>query len=106
MSLVSTADLTELNFLKILSELLKSGQIDTQEAQLLSKEFLSLIPFSSYEDLQVKISNFAKKNPKFNRLNIALLTKAEEIKTNEILSKMRNFMNKDKIEEALRLSSK
>ena len=105
MDLEKIANSIELEYLKILSIFLKSGQINVDKARETTQEFLLLLPFKDFDDIKTKINQFLVKNKEFKDLQIILLRKIEESKTTNILERMRSLMKSNKIDEALNLAS-
>lgn len=105
----SFAELTqqiERDFLLQIIELLKEGNFSTQMAQSKAKEFLTLLPFNSIDDLKQKMNTFCKKNPELDMLEVNVLRYDEETKTADLLERMQQFLKEKKVDEALALVTK
>src|SRR3989344_3413055 len=98
------ANSIEIEYLERLSSLLKSGEIDVDKARKISKEFLLLLPFESLDDIKSKIGGFLAENMKFENLRIILLKNIEEVKTSNVLEKMKTLLKNNKIDEAINLT--
>ena len=99
------ANTMEIKYLELLSSLLKSGEIDVDKAREISQEFFLLLPFENFDDIKNKIERFLVKNKEFENLRIILLKNIEEVKTSNVLEKMRTLLKNNKIDEAISLSS-
>lgn len=93
----------EKEFLQIIIDNLKNGQIKLDDAKQNAKEFLSLLPFSSFEDFKKKIGEFVLKHPQYQKIYLSILKTEEEIKTQQILNRMRAFIKENKFDEALKV---
>jgi ERCC4-related helicase len=96
----------ETEYLRIIADLLKSGDIDFKTAKESAKELLTNLPFISYEDMHKKLKNFTKKYPKLEKIFILFLKDLERENTQNILGKMEYFMKSGKIDESLKLVQK
>lgn len=106
MELKGIIDTIETDFLKIIIRHLKSGKIKLNQAKEITKEFLSLLPFGSDENLRDKLKAFTDKYDNFKPIYISILKMEEGKKTNEILTKMRGLIKENKVDEALKLVNK
>lgn len=93
----------EIEYLKLLATLLRDGKINRQIAKESAKTYLSLLPFSSDHDLQSKIKTFVEKYPMIDKYQVIVMDAVEEIKTAQVLEKMRTHLKNDNIEEAINL---
>lgn len=82
----------EIQYLLLLSNLLKIGQIDVKTAKETARMFLTFLPFQSFEDVESKMKTFVEKYKIFEKLNISVMQQKEEVKTKEVLTKMNSFM--------------
>ena len=96
----------EIEYLKLLAGLLKDGKINRQIAKDSAKTYLTLLPFSSDEDIQTKIKTFVEKYPMLDKYQVIVMDAIEQIKTAQILEKMRTHLKNDNIEEAINLVDK
>lgn len=103
MDLEEIKNIVETDYLKLLSQYLKTGKIKLSEAKEVTKEFLALLPFADKLDLQMKIKTFTEKHPEFNQVYITFLKKEDLEKTAELIEKMRVLIKENKIDEALNL---
>lgn len=94
---------TETDFLKIVIRQLKSGKMSLDQAKIIAKEFLALLPFEDEKSLEEKLKPFTDKYIDFKPLYISILKDEEEKQVSDLLSKMREYMKDDKIDEALEL---
>jgi hypothetical protein len=93
----------ETEYLRIVSDLLRSGDIDMVLAKESAQNLLSLLPFNTYEDMQGKIKTFTEKYKFAEKLYVIFLSMHEEDKTNDLLNKMRDLMKSNNIDAALHL---
>lgn len=103
MDLEEIKNIVETDFLKLLSQYLKTGKVKLQEAKEITKEFLALLPFIDEEDMQTKLKSFTEKYPEFNQVYITFLKKEDLEKTADIVGKMKVLIKENKIDEALSL---
>ena len=94
----------ETEYLKLLSDLLRVGHIDFKTAKESAKDLLTSLPFKSYEDLHDKLKKFTEKYPKLEKVFFIFLKYQEEENTQKVLDKMRDLMEKGKINESLKLA--
>lgn len=96
----------EKEYLQIIIENLKNGNLKLEEAKKHTKEFLALLPFSSFDDFKKKISDFVLKHPIYQKIYLSLLKIEEEEKTQELLNRMTAFIKENKIKEVLKVVAK
>ncbi len=92
----------EIKYLRILTELLKKGKIDKKYAQDSAKKFLTLLPFSSDDDVHDKVKSFSEKFEFLSPLHAYVVKEIDQNKTNQVLEKMRNLIKENKIDEAVK----
>lgn len=93
----------EIEYLRLLANLLKKGGIDRQYAQDSAKEFLALLPFSSADDLHDKIKSYTEKFMYLIPLHSYVVNEIDKNKTHSILDKMRTLIQNNEIDEAVKL---
>ena len=93
----------EKEYLQIIIDNLKNGRLKLEEAKTNTKEFLSLIPFSSFDDFKKKISGFVLKYPLYQKIYLSIFKIEEEEKTKQLLNRMQSFIKENKIDEALKV---
>ncbi len=103
MNLEEIKNIVETDYLKLLSQYLKTGKIKLSEAKEVTKEFLALLPFADIEDMQTKLKSFTEKHPEFNQVYITFLNKEDLEKTADLVGKMKVLIRENKIDEALNL---
>lgn len=91
----------DIEYLRILSSLLKTGQMKASEAKKNAQAFLELLPFETYDTMKAKITSFTTIHPQFNALKIILMQIEEEDKTQDVLGKMRSLMQENKLDEVV-----
>ena len=89
--------------MKLIIQYLKTGKLKLADARTAAKEFLALLPFKDKDDLKSKLQDFTGKHKQFNQVYITFLKVHEEIKTAEMIAKMREYIRENKIDEALQL---
>ena len=93
----------ETEFIKILIKDLKAGQIKLEDAKAQTREFLGLLPVNDTNELQTKLKLFTDKYDWFKAVYVTFLKINEETKTQEIIMKMKNLINKNEVDKALEL---
>jgi len=93
----------EKEYLKILTDNLRNGSLTLEEAKNHTRQFLSFLPFSSFDDFKKKIYEFTLKNPLYQKIYLMILNYEEEIKTKHLLEKIRSLMKKNNFEDALKI---
>ena len=93
----------ERKYLRILADNLKNGSLTLEEAKNHTREFLSFLPFSSFEDFKKKIYEFTLKNPLYQKIYLMILNYEEEIKTKGLLERIRVLIKENNFEEALKV---
>lgn len=96
----------EIEYLRLLSQFLEEGKIDRAYAKSSAQKYLTLLPFESIEDIQDKIQSFGEEFPELGKYTIYVHGEIDELKTQNVLEKMRHMMKNDNIDEALNLVSK
>jgi len=96
-------DKVEREYLKILADNLRNGSLKLEEAKNHTREFLSLLPFSSFDDFKKKIYEFTLTKPLYQRIYLMILNYEEEIKTKNLLERMRVLIKENNFEEALKV---
>jgi len=84
----------EIDFLKTISDLLRSGKITMPRSKEAAKTFLSLLPFSSDEDIRHKIKSFVDRYREMEKFQELVLSYIDKEKTGELLDKLRLYINK------------
>lgn len=94
----------ENDYLLLIATLLRTGEIDFATAKKSAQEMLTLLPFTTYEDMQTKLKQFTEKYKTLRKLYISFLKDLEQDKTNHLIERMRGLMKDNKIDEALQLA--
>lgn len=94
----------EEDYLRTIAHLLRNGEIDKATAKTSAQELLKNLPFSSYDDMKSKIQKFTTTYPQLQNVYINLLRSIEEDKTSEVIEKMRNLMNTNRVHEAIEVA--
>ena len=94
----------EIQYLRILAEMLKMGKIDVPTARASAKQYLTYLPFSSPEDLMTKMNDYVMAFPMLGKYHLHVAHEVEDIKTKHVLAKMRHMMKNDNIDEAISLA--
>jgi len=63
-------------------------------AKASAKKYLTYLPFQTPEDLITKINEFTKSFPMLSKYQLYIAHEVEDIKTKEILAKMREMIEK------------
>ena len=103
MDLQEIIKLLEMEYIKILINNLKFGKMKLDRAKMVTKDFLTLLPFKDKDDLVLKIKTFTELQNEFKMVYLTLLKINEEQKSNELAYKMRELIKQNKIDEALKL---
>lgn len=96
--------LIEVEYLKAIARLLKNNQMNAARAKESAQAFLRLIPFSNYEDLEIKIKTFVEQYPELKHLEIMVLKNREEQKTKLVIDKMQTLMHNNQIDDAIQVA--
>ena len=96
----------EVEYLRQLTKLLKEGKADRVLAKTSAQAFLKLLPFADDNDMLLKLGNYGEAFPLFTKLHVYALGLIEELKTKEILEKMRVLMKDNNIDGAIQLIEK
>ena len=91
----------EEEYLRILIKQLQDGEIKTEDAKTLTGEFLDLTPFSSIDDMELKLQKFTENHPEFGGIYMNLLNYEDEAKTNALLAEMRTHLKNNNVDQAL-----
>jgi hypothetical protein len=83
---------------------LKDGTIDLDRAQLLSKEFLALIPFHDKLDLIQRLGVFSEKYQEAKAIYVKYAGKIEREDSQEKVSQMSQQIQNGNIEEAIHIA--
>ncbi len=89
---------------KLLNEIvtrLKQNKMTPEEAQKLTKEFLSLLPIQDQKDLLTKLTRLSKDNNAISGIYLHYAKPYEENETKRKLELMSQHLHLGKIEEAL-----
>ena len=93
----------EIEYLRLLAKLLKKGKINRQYAQDSAKHFLTLLPFTSSDDLHDKIKSLTEKFIFLTPLHGYSVNEIDKEQTHAILNKMRDLIKNNQIDEAVKL---
>ncbi|KKQ36547.1 MAG: hypothetical protein US54_C0064G0015 [Candidatus Roizmanbacteria bacterium GW2011_GWA2_37_7] len=96
----------EVEYLRQLTNILKEGKADRTLAKTSAQAFLKLLPFADDNDMLLKLGNFGEEFPLFTKLHVYALGLIEELKTKEVLEKMRKLMKDNDIDGAIQLIDK
>jgi len=96
----------EIEYLRQLANMLKTGKIDVPTARASAKKYLTYLPFLSPEDLMAKTNDFIKAFPMLGTYHLYIAREIEDIKTKQVLAKMRHMMKNDNIDEAISLGKR
>ena len=95
----------QVEFLKRIALLIERGKIDLKTAKEWGKELLTLLPFTSLEDMKQKIQNFAKKYSLLENLPLVISHFEDNKRTNNTVSQMERLLKNNKAEESLHLTT-
>lgn len=93
----------ERDYLNLLIAYLQSGEITAGNAKLVTREFLTMTPFLTEEDLEQKILEFTQKHPLFGGLYIDLLRFETESDSSETVIEMQRLIKENKLDDAIML---
>lgn len=96
----------EIEYLRLLVTLLKEVKSDSTHAKSSTDAFLKLLPFVEDNAMLEKLDKFGRDFPLFTSLHVYALGQVENLKTNELLEKMRGLMKDEKVNEAINLVQK
>ena len=95
----------QIEFLKRIALLIERGKIDLATGKVWAKELLSLLPFTSLEDLKQKVQSFATKYPLLENLPFTITKFEEDLKTKQTAEQMTTLIKSEKHDEALNLTT-
>ncbi len=93
----------EEEYLRLLVDFLQRGDITSDQAKLITKDFLKMTPFTSSEDMEKKIEAFTMEHPEFGGLYINLLTLERSKNDEDLINQMRAHIKENRLDEALNL---
>ena len=94
----------EVDYLLDLIKELRSQRIDLPKGREITREFLTLLPFTSLDDMRNKVKTFSEKYKDFSRAYINLQAKEEQEKKTAVLDKMREHLKNKNIDEAINIA--
>lgn len=95
----------EKEYLQIIINNLKNSNLKLSQAKNDTKDFLSLLPFNSFEDFKKKIGDFVLKHPLYQKIYLLILKIEEEEKTQKLLNRMSAFIKENKFDQALKVAA-
>jgi len=93
----------QIEFLKRIALLLERGRVDIKTAKMWGSELLSLLPFTSLDDLRQKTQGFVAKYPLMENLTLAITKFEENVSTTKTAQEMAALIKSEKHDEALSL---
>src|SRR6187401_3290097 len=94
----------EIEYLRVIADLLQKDELTVEVAKQSANDFLALLPFNDFADMEAKLKNFIDKYPQLVNLEVILLQSKEDTKTKVLLEKMRDLMKNNKVNEAIQLA--
>jgi len=94
------------NYLQALIDVLEKEIMDEPTAKSATQQYLSLAPFTSFEDLKTKIQSFLKTYPQFERVMAFVKGYEDEERTKDVVAKMNSLIKNNQIDEALQIAVK
>lgn len=85
---------------------LRENKIDILTAQKLAQDFLAAISRDDQKDLLTKLKELGGRYKEAEELYVVELEKIETQEKNEALSKMRDYIEKGQVEEAIKIAKK
>ena len=82
-------DFIEGVYLQIVIDDLRGGKLHTQAAQDMSQAFITLLPFTSIQDINTKLKTFTTQYPPMQNLYRAVLNYEDEIFLQDKLTNLR-----------------
>jgi hypothetical protein len=86
----------EIDFLKTISVLLEKGKITLPQSKQLAREFLSLLPFTSEDDMQNKIKSYVNTHLELVNLQGIVLSSIDEDHKVKLIEDLRAFIQNSK----------
>jgi hypothetical protein len=94
----------QVEFLKRIALLIERGKIDLVTGKVWAKELVSLLPFTSLDDLKEKVQGFATKYPLLENLPFTITKFEENLKVAQTAEQMTTLIKSEKHDEALSLT--
>jgi hypothetical protein len=94
------------NYLQALIDVLDKELMDEPTAKSATVTYLSLAPFTSFEDMKNKVQNFISTYPLFERVMAFVKGYEDEERTREIVARMHGLIKNNQIDEALQIAVK
>lgn len=94
------------NYLQALIDVLEKEIMDESTAKFATQQYLSLAPFTSFEDLKTKVQTFLKTYPQFERVMAFIKGYEDEERTKDVVAKMHGLIKNNQIDEALQIAVK
>ncbi|QQG44189.1 MAG: hypothetical protein HYW86_05015 [Candidatus Roizmanbacteria bacterium] len=91
MDLANLVKNIEIELLKLIVLLLKTGAMRVEEVRTVAKDFLSFLPFQNHQALVSALKVFTEKHNQFISLYQGIVKINENKKINELIAKMRLF---------------
>ena len=93
-------------FLKKIIEGLKDNSLSISQAKEKAQLFLNLQPFTTSEDVKLKIQKFTSENVSFADLTDLVNSFHIEQKTDRVIEEMKDLIKTDRLDEAIEVAAK
>ncbi len=87
-----------------ITRLMEKGVYNLVRVQEVTRQFMLLLPFQSFVDMQNKLKAFTLKHEELNKVWYIFLKLVEEAKTSDVLSRMQIFIKKGQFNDAISLT--
>ena len=77
-------------YLSSVAKILREGTMTLEQLQGVSREFLAVLPFYSYGDLEKKVRDFSQKFPQFIHLDLKLVEMLDEEKKKILMNRLQD----------------
>src|SRR3990167_6898333 len=88
----------------LITKHLRENKIDVQKARQEAGDFLAILPIKDQLDLLTKLKNLGKKYNEAEKVYLTELEKFEDMKRDQILSQIRDFIKQGNIESAIAMA--
>ncbi len=94
----------EREYLKLVADLLKKGQLTPPQVKQSAQKFLDFLPFANVDDAKEKIKQFTESFTPLKNLHLFLIKYEKKKKTQAVLARMSTLMKKNDLDGALKLA--
>lgn len=94
----------EKDLLKIVASSLRNGSLALPDARSACQAYLSMLPYSTFDDFKNKIKAYSTTYKPFSKLYIDLLHNEEKYRMDNVLTRMRLHLHNNEVDKALHIA--